>query len=70
MALYSYTIMSYVRYVSLQFFFNNHVFREEQAQYEVEGIDWQNISFTNNDALLDLFLKVGTSWFKMFSVAV
>ncbi|WAQ98013.1 MYO3B-like protein [Mya arenaria] len=40
----------------LQFFFNQHVFKQEQEEYVKEGIDWQEIKFVDNQPLLDLFL--------------
>ncbi|XP_072166976.1 myosin-IIIb-like [Diadema setosum] len=40
----------------LQYFFNQHIFLLEQAEYVNEGIDWSNIPFVNNEPLLNLFL--------------
>ncbi|XP_030623933.1 myosin-IIIb-like [Chanos chanos] len=40
----------------LQFFFNHHIFLLEQSEYREEGIEWQNITFTDNKPILDLFL--------------
>lgn len=41
----------------LQFFFNEHIFRMEQIEYESEGIVGANITYTDNKQLLDLFFK-------------
>ena len=41
----------------LQFFFNQHIFALEQAEYAKEGINLNNISFTNNQPILDMLLK-------------
>ncbi|XP_068102481.1 unconventional myosin-XV [Hyperolius riggenbachi] len=38
----------------LQFFFNKIVFREEQEEYIREQIDWREISFSDNQACIDL----------------
>ncbi|XP_060592914.1 myosin-IIIb-like isoform X2 [Ruditapes philippinarum] len=40
----------------LQYFFNHHVFKQEQEEYSREGIDWKEIKFVDNQPLLDLFL--------------
>ncbi|KAI8467171.1 MAG: P-loop containing nucleoside triphosphate hydrolase protein [Monoraphidium minutum] len=38
----------------LQQHFNHHVFKQEQAEYEREGIDWSYIEFVDNQDVLDL----------------
>ncbi|KAG8433344.1 hypothetical protein GDO86_017575 [Hymenochirus boettgeri] len=38
----------------LQFFFNKIVFREEQEEYIREQIDWREISFNDNQTVIDL----------------
>lgn len=38
----------------LQQHFNEHVFKNEQAEYEEEGIDWSYIDFIDNQDVLDL----------------
>ncbi|CAH1797083.1 unnamed protein product [Owenia fusiformis] len=40
----------------LQFFFNKHIFMLEQEEYKKEGVDWKEITFVDNQPLLDLFL--------------
>ena len=40
----------------LQYYFNEHIFLIEQAQYEAEGISWRHIQFQNNERLLELCL--------------
>ncbi len=39
---------------SLQEQFNNFIFKLEQKEYELEGIDWSNITFPDNKECLDL----------------
>ncbi|KAF6019198.1 hypothetical protein EB796_022501 [Bugula neritina] len=41
----------------LQYFFNEHIFSLEQEEYKSEGIKWSHISYSDNQPLLDLFLK-------------
>ena len=41
----------------LQFFFNQHIFALEQAEYAREGINLSSFSFTNNQPILDMLLK-------------
>jgi len=38
----------------LQNFFNHHIFKLEQVEYEKEGIDWTAIDFVDNQPTLDL----------------
>ena len=38
----------------LQQHFNHHVFKQEQAEYEREKIDWSYIEFVDNQDVLDL----------------
>jgi hypothetical protein len=38
----------------LQQHFNHHVFKQEQAEYERERIDWSYIQFVDNQDVLDL----------------
>lgn len=40
----------------LQFFFNEHVFKYEQAEYTKEGIDIANITYQDNEPLLKMHL--------------
>lgn len=41
----------------LQFFFNNHIFAMELAEYAKEGITGKNITYKDNQGLLDLLLE-------------
>jgi len=41
----------------LQKFFNHHIFSMEQEEYEKEKINWQNITFKDNQECLDLIEK-------------
>lgn len=38
----------------LQYYFNQHVFKYEQEEYQKEGIHWKNIEFTDNTGCLNL----------------
>eukprot|EP00054_Salpingoeca_dolichothecata_P026515 m.189953 g.189953 ORF g.189953 m.189953 type:complete len:938 (-) comp25680_c0_seq1:211-3024(-) len=41
----------------LQFFFNNHIFKMELDEYAKEGITGKNITYEDNQPLLDLLLQ-------------
>lgn len=45
----------------LQFYFNQHIFKLEQEEYEKEGINWSKIEFVDNQGTIDLISKVCTS---------
>ena len=42
--------------VASRFFFNQHTFQLELLEYEKEGISGRQISFTDNEPLLNMFL--------------
>eukprot|EP00039_Didymoeca_costata_P014654 m.239349 g.239349 ORF g.239349 m.239349 type:complete len:2341 (+) comp16067_c0_seq1:94-7116(+) len=42
---------------TLQFYFNQHIFKLEQEEYEREGINWSRIDFSDNQPCLDLLAK-------------
>eukprot|EP00794_Sanderia_malayensis_P009786 gene9786-10785_t len=39
----------------LQYFFNQHIFKWEQEEYHREGIDWSDVTFADNQPVLDFF---------------
>ncbi|CAC5409264.1 Unconventional myosin-IXa,Myosin-16,Myosin IB heavy chain,Myosin-2B,Unconventional myosin-Vc,Unconventional myosin-IXb,Unconventional myosin ID,Myosin-6,Unconventional myosin-X,Myosin-15,Myosin-10,Unconventional myosin-Id,Myosin-VIIa,Myosin ID heavy chain,Myosin-1,Myosin-2 heavy chain,Myosin-I heavy chain,Unconventional myosin heavy chain 6,Myosin-J heavy chain,Unconventional myosin-XV,Unconventional myosin-VIIb,Myosin-3,Myosin-2A,Myosin-7,Unconventional myosin-Ia,Myosin-5,Myosin-9,Myosin-4,Myosin IC heavy len=39
---------------TMQFFFNQHIFRIEQNEYSKENIDWRHIEFLDNQPVIDL----------------
>ncbi|XP_066274326.1 unconventional myosin-IXb-like isoform X14 [Branchiostoma lanceolatum] len=41
----------------LQYYFNQHVFKLEQEEYQKEGIQWKNIDFIDNTGCLSLVAK-------------
>ncbi|XP_072043238.1 unconventional myosin-XV-like [Amphiura filiformis] len=41
----------------LQYFFNKHIFQLEQQEYAAERIDWQDITYVDNQLCLDLISK-------------
>lgn len=45
---------------NLQFYFNKHIFKLEQLEYEKERIDWQSINFRDNKPVLDLIASKPT----------
>ncbi len=42
----------------LQFFFNEHVFLQEEEDYTNEGIDFSKIDFQNNEDIIEVFMGV------------
>lgn len=42
---------------NLQFYFNKHIFKLEQQEYAKEKIQWQNISYTDNQPVINLIAK-------------
>ena len=40
----------------LQFYFNEHIFSQEQNEYASGKIDWTKIQYENNGPILDLFM--------------
>ncbi|KAL8597794.1 hypothetical protein ACOMHN_004909 [Nucella lapillus] len=41
----------------LQYYFNQHIFKFEQEEYQREGIQWKNIEFIDNTGCLEIFSK-------------
>ncbi|XP_067271466.1 si:zfos-588f8.1 isoform X4 [Pseudorasbora parva] len=44
----------------LQYYFNQHIFKLEQEEYQSEGITWHNIDYTDNVGCLHLISKKPT----------
>ncbi|XP_060088740.1 unconventional myosin-IXb [Heteronotia binoei] len=47
----------------LQYYFNQHIFKLEQEEYQSEGIEWHNITYTDNVACIHLISKKPTGLF-------
>ncbi|XP_042297849.1 unconventional myosin-IXb-like [Sceloporus undulatus] len=47
----------------LQYYFNQHIFKLEQEEYQSEGISWHNIDYTDNVACIHLISKKPTGLF-------
>uniref|UniRef100_A0A665X425 Myosin IXB n=1 Tax=Echeneis naucrates TaxID=173247 RepID=A0A665X425_ECHNA len=44
----------------LQYYFNHHIFKLEQEEYQAEGITWHNIDYTDNVGCIHLISKKPT----------
>ncbi|XP_020354323.1 unconventional myosin-IXb isoform X10 [Oncorhynchus kisutch] len=44
----------------LQYYFNQHIFKLEQEEYQAEGITWHNIDYTDNVGCIHLISKKPT----------
>ncbi|XP_041367346.1 unconventional myosin-IXAa-like isoform X3 [Gigantopelta aegis] len=49
----------------LQYYFNQHIFKFEQEEYQREGIQWKNIEFIDNTGCLELFSKKANGLFAL-----
>ncbi|KAG2463469.1 MYO9B protein, partial [Polypterus senegalus] len=47
----------------LQYYFNQHIFKLEQEEYQSEGITWHNIDYTDNVGCIQLISKKPTGLF-------
>ncbi|XP_012924120.1 unconventional myosin-IXb isoform X2 [Heterocephalus glaber] len=47
----------------LQYYFNQHIFKLEQEEYQSEGITWHNIAYTDNVGCIHLISKKPTGLF-------
>lgn len=47
----------------LQYYFNQHIFKLEQEEYQKEGISWHNIDYTDNVGCIHLISKKPTGLF-------
>lgn len=43
----------------LQQYFMENMFHYERKEYEMEGIEWRDIHYRNNDQVIDLVFRVG-----------
>ncbi|XP_072924590.1 unconventional myosin-IXb-like isoform X4 [Hemitrygon akajei] len=49
----------------LQYYFNQHIFKLEQEEYQSEGITWHNIDYTDNVGCIHLISKKPTGLFHL-----
>jgi myosin heavy subunit len=42
----------------LQYYFNEHIFLQEEQDYRTEGVSCEKIVFQNNEDLIELFMGV------------
>ncbi|KAM5237945.1 unconventional myosin-IXb [Ctenodactylus gundi] len=49
----------------LQYYFNQHIFKLEQEEYQGEGIAWHNIDYTDNVGCIHLISKKPTGLFHL-----
>lgn len=51
----------------LQQYFMENMFYYERKEYEMEGIEWRDIHYRNNDQVIDLVFRVGLLLFSLFT---
>ena len=44
----------------LQYYFNEHIFLQEEQDYRTEGVSCDKVEFQNNEDLIELFMGVRT----------
>ncbi|XP_032902975.1 unconventional myosin-IXb isoform X3 [Amblyraja radiata] len=49
----------------LQYYFNQHIFKLEQEEYQSEGISWHNIAYIDNVGCINLISKKPTGLFHL-----
>ena len=54
----------------LQHYFNQHIFAWEKKDLENEGVKTSHISFTNNSAILSMFIDVSVTIFNNLIIIV
>ena len=54
----------------LQHYFNQHIFAWEKKDLENEGVKTSHISFTNNSAILSMFIDVSVTIFNNLMIIV
>jgi len=42
----------------LQYYFNEHIFLQEEQDYRTEGVSSEKVEFQNNEDLIELFMGV------------
>jgi len=42
----------------LQYYFNEHIFLQEEQDYRTEGVSCEKVEFQNNEDLIELFMGV------------
>jgi myosin heavy subunit len=42
----------------LQYYFNEHIFLQEEEEYFHNGIDFKSVNFQNNESIINLFMDV------------
>jgi len=47
----------------LQFYFNEHIFTQEEEEYFSERINFSSIEFQNNEDLIEVFMSVCQTFF-------
>ena len=54
----------------LQFYFNEHIFLQEEEEYFIEGLSFDTINFQNNEDLIELFMGVSREKWVVRSVII
>ena len=44
----------------LQYYFNEHIFLQEEQDYRMQGVLYEKVKFQNNEDLIELFMGVSS----------
>lgn len=52
----------------LQYYFNEHIFLQEENDYQTEGVSCGKVEFQNNEDLIELFMDVRFCFLYFYSL--
>ena len=54
----------------LQYYFNEHIFLQEEQDYRTEGVSSEKVEFQNNEDLIELFMGVNIYFDNFFLLSI